>query len=82
MVRTAGGSPTCRQSPHVGERFRGTRFVAFSTLCVYPFSPAGPGAPEDTQDSISDANPVACERAFLEELSQTTASPGRLARLN
>src|SRR4051812_34913619 len=35
---------------YVGECFRGTRFVAFSTLCVYPFSPVdGPGAtPQDT----------------------------------
>lgn len=71
---------------YVGERFRNTRFVAFSTLCVYPFSPvAGPGAtPDDTLPTPVGEYPNSCvarERVF-QYFSHKTNSPGRLARLN
>lgn len=71
---------------YVGERFRGTRFVAFSTLCVYPFSPvAGPGAVPDnsTLTPLGEYSNscVARERVF-QYFSDKTKSPGRLARLN
>jgi hypothetical protein len=71
---------------YVGERFRGTRFVAFSTLRVYPFSPvAGPGAAPDnsTLTPLGEYSNscVARERVF-QHFSDRTKSPGRLARLN
>jgi len=71
---------------YVGEQFAGTRFVAFSTLCVYPFSPVkGPGArPDDTPPEPVGEYPNSCvarERIF-QYYSDKTQSPGRLARLN
>ena len=71
---------------YVGERFNGTRFVAFSTLCVYPFSSVqGAGAtPDDTPPTPLGEYPNGCvarERIF-QYFSQKTNSPGRLARLN
>jgi len=71
---------------YVGETFQNTRFVAFSTLCVYPFAPVdGPGA------NWADTAPiplgeyanscVARERVF-QYFSQKTDNSGRLARLN
>ncbi|NBD39106.1 MAG: NAD-dependent epimerase/dehydratase family protein [Verrucomicrobia bacterium] len=71
---------------YVGERFSGTRFVAFSTLCVYPFSRVdGAGAtPEDTAPTPLGEYANSCvgrERIF-QYFSRTTDSPGRLARLN
>ncbi len=71
---------------HVGEQFSGTRFVAFSTLCVYPFSQVdGPGArPDDTPPTPVGEYPNSCvarERVF-QYYSEITQSPGRLARLN
>lgn len=71
---------------YVAEQFSGTRFVAFSTLCVYPFSPVdGPGArPDDTPPTPVGEYPNSCvarERVF-QYFSGKTGSPGRLARLN
>ncbi len=71
---------------YVGEQFSGTRFVAFSTLCVYPFSAVdGPGAhPEDTPPTPIGEYPNSCvarERIF-QYFSIQSQSPGRLARLN
>lgn len=71
---------------YVGECFKGTRFVAFSTLCVYPFSPVdGPGAaPGDAAlNPLGEYSNscVARERVF-QHFSGKTGSPGRLARLN
>ncbi len=71
---------------YVGEQFQDTRFVAFATLCVYPFSPVdGPGAnPEDTPPTPLGEYPNSCvgrERIF-QYFSQVRNSPGRLARLN
>lgn len=71
---------------YVGEQFKGTRFVAFSTLCVYPFSPvAGPGAtPDDTPPTPLGeyANSCVARERLFQYFSQKTNSPGRLARLN
>lgn len=71
---------------YVGEQFNETRFVAFATLCVYPFSPVdGPGAtPDDTPPTPVGEYPNSCvarERIF-QYFSYKTNSPGRLARLN
>jgi nucleoside-diphosphate-sugar epimerase len=71
---------------YVGERLRGTRFVAFSTLCVYPFSPVdGPGAsPTDTPPTpVGEyANGCVARERIFQYFSGRSGSPGRLARLN
>lgn len=88
---TAGGEPfawamNAVVPAYVGERLRGTRFVAFSTLCVYPFSPvAGPGAtPLDTPPTPLGeyANGCVARERVFQYFSDRTGSPGRLARLN
>jgi len=71
---------------YVGETFAATRFVAFSTLCVYPFAPVdGPGSnPHDTLPTPLGEYANSCvgrERVF-QYFSGETQSPGRLARLN
>jgi len=71
---------------YVGEQFHGTRFVAFSTLCVYPFTPvAGAGArPGDTPPTPLGeyANGCVARERVFQYFSEKTGSPGRLARLN
>lgn len=71
---------------YVGEQFAQTRFVAFSTLCVYPFSPVdGPGAtPADTPPTPLGeyANSCVARERVFQYFSHQTNSPGRLARLN
>lgn len=71
---------------YVSERLRGTRFVAFSTLCVYPFSPVdGPGAtPTNTAPTPLGeyANGCVARERVFQYFSSRTGSPGRLARLN
>jgi nucleoside-diphosphate-sugar epimerase len=71
---------------HIGEQFDQTRFVAFSTLCVYPFSPVdGPGAtPDDTPPTpIGEyANSCVGRERIFQYISEVRKSPGRLARLN
>ncbi|MBI4623741.1 MAG: NAD(P)-dependent oxidoreductase [Verrucomicrobia bacterium] len=88
---TAGGEPftwamNAVVPAYVGERFCGTRFVAFSTLCVYPFSRvAGPGAtPADTPPTPLGeyANSCVARERVFQYFSGKTGSPGRLARLN
>jgi nucleoside-diphosphate-sugar epimerase len=88
---TAGGEPftwamNAVVPAYIGERFSGTRFVAFSTLCVYPFSPvAGPGAtPDDTPPTPLGeyANSCVARERVFQYFSGKTQSPGRLARLN
>ena len=88
---TTGGEPftwamNAIVPAYIGERMHGTRFVAFSTLCVYPFSPVnGPGAtPDDTPPTPLGeyANSCVARERVFQYFSQTTASPGRLARLN
>lgn len=88
---TTGGEPfawamNAVVPTYVGERLRGTRFVAFSTLCVYPFSPVdGPGAtPADTAPTPLGeyANGCVARERVFQYFSGRTGSPGRLARLN
>lgn len=71
---------------YVGETFSNTRFVAFSTLCVYPFSAVdGPGAtPGDTPPTPLGeyANSCVARERVFQYFSHKTNSPGRLARLN
>ena len=71
---------------YVAEHFSNTRFVAFSTLCVYPFSPVnGPGAtPDDTPPTPLGeyANSCVARERVFQFFSEKTKSPGRLARLN
>ncbi len=88
---TTGGEPftwamNAAVPVYVGEQFSGTRFVAFSTLCVYPFSKvAGPGAtPDDTPPTPLGeyANSCVARERVFQYFSEITKSPGRLARLN
>jgi nucleoside-diphosphate-sugar epimerase len=88
---TTGGEPfawamNAVVPAYVGERLAGARFVAFSTLCVYPFSPvAGPGAtPDDTPPTpVGEyANGCVARERIFQYFSEKTRSPGRLARLN
>lgn len=88
---TTGGEPfawamNAVVPAYVGERMKDTRFVAFSTLCVYPFSPVdGPGAtPDDTPPTPLGeyANGCVARERVFQYFSQKTNSPGRLARLN
>jgi nucleoside-diphosphate-sugar epimerase len=88
---TTGGEPftwamNAVVPTYIGERLEGTRFVAFSTLCVYPFSPvAGAGAtPDDTAPTPLGeyANSCVARERVFQYFSKITESPGRLARLN
>lgn len=88
---TSGGEPftwamNAVVPAYVGEQFKETRFVAFSTLCVYPFSPvAGAGAtPQDTLPTPLGeyANSCVARERVFQYFSTKTKSPGRLARLN
>lgn len=88
---TVGGEPfawamNAVVPTYVAERMQGTRFVAFSTLCVYPFSPvSGPGArPGDTSPTpVGEyANGCVARERIFQYFSTKTGSPGRLARLN
>jgi len=69
----------------VAEHFRGSRIVAFSTGCVYPFvEPASGGATEDAPLLGPGEYAQSCvgrERMF-EYFSQMHGTPGRLFRLN
>jgi len=88
---TVGGEPftwamNAVVPAYIGERMKGTRFVAFSTLCVYPFSlVGGAGAkPDDTPPTPLGeyANSCVARERVFQYFSQKTTSPGRLARLN
>lgn len=70
----------------VAERYAGSRLVAFSTACVYPYVPvAGGGADETTPTTPPPgeyaASCVGRERV-IEHLSRTHRTPGRLLRLS
>ena len=69
----------------VGERFRNTRIVAFSTLCVYPFAEvSGPGSTEDDSPTpVGEyANSCVARERVFQYYSERNQNPGRLARLN
>jgi nucleoside-diphosphate-sugar epimerase len=69
----------------VAQAFAGSRIVAFSTGCVYPFVPvAGNGADERVPPDPPGEYAQSCvgrERMF-EYFSRRFATPGRLIRLN
>jgi hypothetical protein len=69
----------------VAKAFAGSRIVAFSTGCVYPFVPVdGKGAKEDMAPNPPGEYAQSCvgrERMF-EYFSKMHATPGRLFRLN
>jgi hypothetical protein len=69
----------------VAQAFAGSRIVAFSTGCVYPFVPVnGKGASEDMAPNPPGEYAQSCvgrERLF-EYFSKKYATPGRLFRLN
>jgi hypothetical protein len=69
----------------VAQAFAGSRIVAFSTGCVYPFVPVnGKGANEDLAPNPPGEYAQSCvgrERMF-EYFSRQFATPGRLFRLN
>jgi nucleoside-diphosphate-sugar epimerase len=69
----------------VAQAFAGSRIVAFSTGCVYPFVPVdGKGADEDTAPNPPGEYAQSCvgrERMF-EYFSRKYSTPGRLFRLN
>jgi hypothetical protein len=69
----------------VAQAFAGSRIVAFSTGCVYPFVPVdGKGAGEDVAPDPPGEYAQSCvgrERMF-EYFSKKFSTPGRLFRLN
>jgi nucleoside-diphosphate-sugar epimerase len=70
----------------VAEAFAGSRIVAFSTACVYPFVPIGSGgAPEDTPTTPPPgeyANSCVGRERMFQHFSQRHGTPGRLIRLS
>jgi nucleoside-diphosphate-sugar epimerase len=70
----------------VAERFAGSRIVAFSTACVYPFVPTnGSGAAESlppTAPSGEYANSCVARERLFQHFSHQHGTPGRLLRLS
>jgi nucleoside-diphosphate-sugar epimerase len=70
----------------VAERYAGSRIVAFSTGCVYPYvSVLGQGATEDvapTPPSGAYANSCVGREQMFRYVSERAGSPGRIIRLN
>jgi nucleoside-diphosphate-sugar epimerase len=70
----------------VAEAFAGSRIVAFSTACVYPFVPvAGGGATEATPTTPPPgeyANSCVGRERMFEHFSRRHGTPGRLIRLS
>ncbi|MFC1558481.1 NAD-dependent epimerase/dehydratase family protein [candidate division KSB1 bacterium] len=70
---------------YVGERFKDSRIVAFSTLCVYPFADMnGPGWDETVKPTPLGeyANSCAGRERVFQYFSKKHNTPGRLVRLN
>ena len=70
----------------VAERYAGSRIVAFSTACVYPFVPiAGAGAPESlppTAPAGEYANSCVARERMFQHFSHLHGTAGRLLRLS
>ncbi|MEO7393067.1 MAG: NAD(P)-dependent oxidoreductase [Ramlibacter sp.] len=70
----------------VAERFAGSRIVAFSTACVYPFvSTSGNGASEEvppTAPSGEYANSCVARERMFQHFSHEHGTAGRLLRLS
>lgn len=69
----------------VAERFRKSRIVAFSTLCVYPFAPILSGGWDESVEpgAVGDyATSCAGRERMFSYFSRRHYTPGRLIRLN
>jgi nucleoside-diphosphate-sugar epimerase len=70
----------------VAERYAGSRIVAFSTACVYPFTEvSGPGAGESaplTPPPGEYANSCVARERLFQHFSHQFSTPGRLIRLS
>jgi nucleoside-diphosphate-sugar epimerase len=70
----------------VAEAFSGSRIVAYSTGCVYPYVDVGHGgATEDmpaTPPPGAYANSCVAREAMFQYFSRTRGTPGRIIRLN
>jgi nucleoside-diphosphate-sugar epimerase len=69
----------------VAERYAGSRIVAFSTICVYPFVPTGRGGSRE-DDALGPPGEYAMscigrERIF-QHFSRMSATPGAIVRLS
>ncbi|MFP6707328.1 MAG: NAD(P)-dependent oxidoreductase [Alphaproteobacteria bacterium] len=86
---TGGESFTWAMNAHVpaliGEAFAASRIVAFSTLCVYPFTDVtGPLCHEETAPApVGEyANSCVARERVFQYFSKRHGTPGRLIRLN
>ena len=68
----------------VARTFAGSRIVAFSTLCVYPFAAGGPGWDESAEvGPVGEyANSCVGRERIFQHFSEQQNTPGRLIRLN
>ena len=70
----------------VAEAFAGSRIVAFSTACVYPFVPVASGGATEEVPTIPPpgeyANSCVGRERMLEHFSRRHGTPGRLIRLS
>jgi nucleoside-diphosphate-sugar epimerase len=70
----------------VAEVFKGSRIVAFSTGCVYPFVPVGSGGATEDTPAVPPpgdyANSCLGREKMFEYFSARHGTPGRLFRLN
>src|SRR2546430_4222819 len=69
----------------VAQAFAGSRIVAFSTGCVYPFVPVnGKGADENEAPNPPGEYAQSCvgRQRLFENFSRKFSTPGRLLRLN
>jgi len=70
----------------VAEAFAGSRIVAFSTACVYPFVPVASGGATEEAPTIPPpgeyANSCVGRERMLEHFSRRHGTPGRLIRLS
>jgi nucleoside-diphosphate-sugar epimerase len=69
----------------VAERFRASRIVVFSTLCVYPFGPVVSGGWDESTEPqpVGDyANSCVGRERMFRYHSHQYGTPGRLMRLN
>lgn len=70
---------------YVCERYRSSRVVGFSTLCVYPFAALdGTGSDESTATTPLGeyANSCVGRERILQHFSSSNKTPGRVCRLN
>src|SRR5215510_14628458 len=70
----------------VAEAFAGSRIVAYSTGCVYPFASVHHGGATETTPTTPPpgvyANSCVAREAMFQYFSRTRGTPGRIIRLN